>query len=357
VKVFNIAAGLDTGGQMVGMQRAFSRHSKTWKMSSLATTPHRFGYPQHIKPGPTSRETRAVMERLWVEADVVHVHRNLLWFAPFDAKARRPIVLNHHGTAFRAAPEDAMRLAKSIGAVSVGSTIDLLNYSPDVTWLPAPFDVNAMLEIRRATRRSSKVVRIAHAPSDRRIKSTPAVEVAVRRLAERYPIEFDLIENVPWAECLRRKARADIVVDQLTLGYGCNAVEAWSMGIPVIAGTTNPETRERMVDILGSLPFYEATEANLYDRLEELVADKELRVKWGRKGLAYARRWHDDRVSVPRMEALYERAVAERLPVPLAAIPTPSPKNRLVQVRDHLGRIRLMTPVRAKIRGFEVVAA
>lgn len=355
--VLNIAAGMDTGGQMFGMQRAFARYSTRFQMSSLASSTHRYGYPESIKPAATSRETRAMMERLWMDADVVHIHRNLLWFDKFDAKVQKPIVVNHHGSAFRAAPEDNLRLAKSIGAVSVVSTIDLLSYDPDLVWLPAPFDVGALLELRKRHKpRAGKVVRIAHSPSDRKLKSTPAVQVAVKRLAERYPIEFDLIEDVPWSECLARKAAADIVIDQFNLGYGCNSIEAWAMGIPVVAGTTSQVTRDRMLSILGELPFYEASEDTLYDRLRELVADKELRVKWGRKGLAYARRWHDDKAIVPRMETVYDQAAVQRLPVPLAHLPIPSPKNRLMQVRDNVGRIRLMTPARAKIRGYEAVA-
>jgi hypothetical protein len=186
---------------MFFMQRAFTRYSKTWQMDALATTGHRFGYPAHTEPPIGRRSIRELMERLWDQADVVHVHRNLLWFADFDRKMRKPIVLNHHGSAFRAAPEEALRLTRHIGAVSVASTIDLLNYSPDLSWLPAPMDIDAKQRIRRAERPAPDgVVRIAHAPSDRRVKSTPLVEAAVRRLATRYPIEFDLIENVPWAE-------------------------------------------------------------------------------------------------------------------------------------------------------------
>lgn len=357
-RVLNIAAGIDTGGQMVGMQRAFDRYSGTWRMSSLATTKHRYDYPAHIAPPPSRRAVWDLMEQLWTGADVVHVHRNLLWFADFDRKARRPIVLNHHGTAFRTAPDEALRLARYIGAVSVASTIDLLNYAPDVEWLPAPMDIEMLAAVRKANKpRPSNVVRIAHAPSDRRIKSTIAVENAVRVLSKNYRIEFDLIEDVPWAECLARKAKADIVVDQLSLGYGCNAIEAWGMGIPVVAGTTHPATRERMVDMLGELPFFEASEQNLVKRMEELIADKSLRTEWGRRGLAYARRWHGLKAVTPRMEALYERAIAERLPVPIARLSGGTPKNRIVHVRDSSGQVRLMTPARARLRGFEVVTA
>ena len=82
------------------------------------------------------------MERLWVEADVVHVHRHLQWFSGFDRNDRRPIVFNHHGTTFRAEPDQMLRDARHIGAVVVVSTIDLLQYARDLTWLPAPYQID-----------------------------------------------------------------------------------------------------------------------------------------------------------------------------------------------------------------------
>ena len=60
-----------------------------------------------------------------------------------------------------------------------------------------------------------------------------------------------------------RKGRADVFVDQMILGYGCNAIEAWGMGIPVIAGvdpekapsiimqTIPLDTRDRMLQLWG----------------------------------------------------------------------------------------------------------
>ena len=156
---------------------------------------------------------------------------------------------------------------------------------------------------------------------------------------------------------MARKAKADILVDQLTLGYGCNAIEAWGMGIPVVAGTTDPVTRDRMLSILGELPFYEATEKTLTARLEELIVSEPLRAEWGARGLAYAKRWHDDQAVMRQAEGLYERAIAERKPTAIARMDDPVPRNRPVLVRDADGQLRRMTPVMAGLRGFAVAAA
>lgn len=345
-RVFNVSAGQDTGGQITRLIRAFEGNPR-WQMSGLATTQTYIAYPGDVSL--PRREVRRAMTQMWNEADVVHAHRQLLTFELLDRAARRPIVLNHHGTVFRRDPGQMLRDARHIGAVGVVSTIDML-IDPDLVWLPAPHRISELSAFRTEHYRPGAPLRIAHAPTNREVKSTSVVLAAIATLKARHPIEFDLIENVRWTECMARKARADILVDQLTLGYGNNAVEAWGMGIPVVAGTTDGATRERMIDILGDLPFYEATERNLVQRLEELIVDRALRAEWGARGLAYAKRWHDDLRVAKQAEGLYERAIAERKPVPI--IRTDAPRNRVATFRDEYGRLRRMTPARARLHGY-----
>ena len=67
---------------------------------------------------------------------------------------------------------------------------------------------------------------------------------------------------MPNADVLALKAQADILFDQVILGYGNNAIEAMGMGIPVIAGVQDDNVRRAMLDRWGSLPWYDATEAD-----------------------------------------------------------------------------------------------
>lgn len=348
-RVFNVSAGQDTGGQITRLMRAFERHQSAWTMTGLATKRTYIEYPGDVSVG--RHDAAREMTRLWNEADVVHAHRRLLPFELLDRAHRKPIVLNHHGSTFREDPGAMLRDARHIGAVGVVSTIDLLRYGDDLEWLPAPFQIDELAAMRRP---NSGPVRIAHAPTNRQVKSTPVVLAAIAKIKARHRIEFDLIENVTWAECMARKARADILIDQFTLGYGCNAIEAWGMGIPVVAGTTDPVTRDRMLRILGELPFYEASETTLIARLEELIVDRSLREEWGGRGFDYAKRWHDDLAVMRQAEALYERAIAERKPVSIASVE--APRNRLALVRDAEGHLRRMTPAMAQVRGLTVEA-
>lgn len=148
---------------------------------------------------------------------------------------------------------------------------------------------------------------IAHAPTNRQVKSTDQLIEAVERLqAEGYDVELDLIERRSWRECLARKAKADIYFDQIGLGFGCNAIEAWAMGIPVVAGAAD-ETLDEMERRFGQLPFYHATPETIYDALRELIDDPKLRERYGQIGLAYVRKYHDASVVVDQLKAIYQR--------------------------------------------------
>jgi glycosyltransferase involved in cell wall biosynthesis len=152
------------------------------------------------------------------------------------------------------------------------------------------------------------MIRIAHAPTNRAIKSTEAFLSATDQLrGEGFDIEVDLIEGVSWAECLQRKSKADIYFDQVILGYGNNAIESWGMGIPVIAGA-QPATLAEMERRFGDLPFYTTTPDSIYDSLKALVSTPSLRDEYGQRGLEHVRRWHDEAKGVEQLKDLYQRA-------------------------------------------------
>lgn len=157
------------------------------------------------------------------------------------------------------------------------------------------------------------MVKVAHAPTNRKIKSTEAFLAAVQRLqSEGHDLELDLIEKVSWAECLRRKADADIYFDQTILGYGNNAIEAWGMGIPVIAGAADRTIQEMRSRFGGRLPFLQASEQTIYDQLKALVLSPDLRTEYGERGYNHVRRFHDQAVVVEQLKDIYTRALHRR---------------------------------------------
>lgn len=249
--------------------------------------------------------SREEAQRLYDEADVVHHKNQLDGYAWFDNGQRKPAVLHHHGSRLRNNARGVATEAKSVGATNLVSTVDLELSLPGAEWCPSPFDLE---ELARYRGRPARILRIAQAPTNRQIKSTALVLRTLDRLSHRYSFEFDLIENVPWRACLSRKAKADIFIDQLVLGYGNNAIEAWAMGIPVVAGVERADVRARMLERWGDLPFYEAGPEDLESRLAELILSKSLREEWGERGRAHVQRWHDEINVVERLKDVYGSA-------------------------------------------------
>lgn len=304
MRILHLCPGADTGGQSYQEHLAVARHAPDSEVRSVVVSTTYLGY------GVDLRWRDGVVEELYAKADVVVIHNNLVPYFKLDQGQKKPIVLYHHGTRFRQDPEAGWAAGEAIGAVQVCSTADLTTIVPRgkrTYWMPQLVDVDAMQRIRAWHYRPSQKIRIAHAPTDRLIKSTPLVIEVVERLSRRYPVELVLIERQRWEDCLARKATADIYVDQLKLGYGGNAVEAWAMGIPVIAGAEDPRVLAKMRRLHGDrdLPFAEATEDTFEEVLERLVRDSAYRAERAARGMAHVLAHHEWSVRVPRLLALY----------------------------------------------------
>lgn len=308
MRVFIYAAGPDTAGQGFRIADGFRRLTPDWAVTSIHQTATYMRYPSQRH----ERNSRS-LRRLYDEADVVHLRNTMFGWERFDQGQGKPVVLHHHGTLFRNDHAIMHPYAAAIGAVQLVSTVDLELLAPGLTWLPAPYNLAPLRAIREGYE-PGDVVRIAHAPTNRRIKSTEAVIAAVDELKARgLPVELDLIERRSWDECLARKVRADIYVDQLILGYGCNAVEAWAMGMPVVANAADPAVLARMRELFdGPLPFYQATEETLADRLAELASSESLRREWTAIGTAHVERHHDERQVLPMLADIYRNAPPTR---------------------------------------------
>jgi hypothetical protein len=314
VRILHLSLSADTGGQGNAIREAFATVRPDWRIDQMRRKPTWIGYPAQYDYAP------GLARRLYRAADVVHLNQSLKGRTLFDPAGRIPVVVHHHGTEYRRSQEAIDESCRDAGAVQVAATLDLIG-SPGVEWLPSVVDLDRLAGIR-AGYRPGPTVRIMHSPTNRAIKSTDVVIATVERLrAQGLPVRLVLVERKPWGECINIKATADIVVDQLELGYGLNAIEAWAMGVPVIAGTTNPTTRARMLETFGTLPFLEAAETNLGDAIEALVRDAQLRHVFGDTGRHHAERFHSPEAVVPRLEAVYHRAATSRAQRPRRRIP------------------------------------
>ena len=304
MSVLSVNAGADTAGQGVRMAQGFARHAPDWSFRSVARTGTYIAYPTDLD------WDNKVVESLWHEADVVHLHNNFRTAVIFEKRAGdKPAVIHHHGTMFREGRKSLLEETRKRGAIGIVSTLDLYLIAPDeLEWLPAPYDVDWLATLRNPI--SDGKIRIGSAPTNRRIKSTDAFLDAVDRLAHDYPIELVLIEREDWQTCLAKKATVDIFFDQVILGFGCNAIEAWGMGIPVVAGADDA-TLDEYERRFGYLPFHHATEATIYDALRELCDSVALREQYGQIGRAHVERYHDDAKVVAQLQSIYRRAAGD----------------------------------------------
>lgn len=306
-----VIGNTDPGGVM-GRFQAAALHEGGLSIRSAHRAEQYFEFPGDIR---WTRANHDVVRQLAREADIIHLNNS---WAPYRTLGlHKPALLHHHGSMFRKDPERMLARAKSYRMTQAVSTIDLQRPAPRLLhWLPTAYDLDALADMR-VKRPDDGMVRVVSAPTNRAYKATEALIAAAARLkAEGVPIELVLVEGVTWAECLEAKATADVLFDQVAFGYGCNAVEAWGMGIPVIAGA-DPWTLERMRHEWGSLPFYEASEATIADALRAMVESADLRAEWAAKGAAHAAKYHAEKPALARLAELYALTIKDWQTVPV----------------------------------------
>lgn len=295
------ASTRDTAGIGRNTALAFARHARDWRYNAvkLRTEPTRSNWLQYPIHTPWSDAAA-----LAAQADVIHAN-NSFKAARLLGALDKPLVLHHHGTLFRNKTQAVLAAQRELKAVGIASTLDLWLLAPDeLEWLPAPYDLDWLASLRKPA--NDGVLRIGHAPTSRAYKSTDAFLRAVEKLGADIPIELVLIEREPWERCLEIKGTCDVFYDQVALGYGSNSIEAWGMGIPVIAGGAD-DTLAEMEARFGSLPFVLADEGSIYEALVKLTDPAE-RTKWSHRGLDHVQQWHDEKPAVEQLKKIYQRA-------------------------------------------------
>ena len=131
-------------------------------------------------------------------------------------------------------------------------------------------------------------------PTNRSIKGTRYVEQACARLrAEGLPIELVLVEHVPHAQVKDLIAQADVVVDQLLIGwYGAFAVEAMAMGKPVLCYLRD-EDAKRFVPFHEQIPIVRTTKETLAQDLDGLLRSQSRCEELGEAGRRFVTEWHN----------------------------------------------------------------
>ncbi|HKG44498.1 MAG TPA: hypothetical protein VKB10_09695 [Gaiellaceae bacterium] len=249
--------------------------------------------------------------------DVFHFHAGLTLAPqrvtlPLLRAQRKGIVFQSWGSDLRGRSAGDVSYLRRAGAVIVGSylTRRLAPRGPwpeyDVVppalvlddWQPSPTEPDATL-------------RIAHAPSRRAVKGTEAVLAAVEQLRRRgAPVELDLIEGVTNREARLRYAAADVVIDQLRIGwYGMFAIESMALAKPVVVHVDEQAAAETEEAFGRELPLVRADEASLEDVLARLVEVRAELPELGRRSREYVEHVHAHTAVARRVLEIYERVM------------------------------------------------
>lgn len=156
---------------------------------------------------------------------------------------------------------------------------------------------------------------VIHAPSNRELKGTAVVLDAVDRLRrDGARFEFRLVEGLPHSEARALYATADLLIDQVLLGwYGALSVELMAMAKPVICYLREEDMEYLPAEMRRMLPVINARPDTLYDVLKDTLGRGPgwLRER-GRLSRQFVERWHDPRVAAGMTRAAYESAILER---------------------------------------------
>jgi hypothetical protein len=175
----------------------------------------------------------------------------------------------------------------------------------------AEFLPYAHIDLRdwRPVKTDTSVPVVVHAPFRRGVKGSEYVLDAVGRLQDDgVPFEFVLLEGRTRAEARRLFERADLLVDQLILGwYGGIAVEFMALGKPVICHIREADLGVLPDEMRSEMPIVRATSETIYAVLREWLTNRRDELpEVGRRGRAYVERWHDPLKIAARLKAVYE---------------------------------------------------
>jgi len=137
MRVFNVHRGQDTGGWGHRLGEAFADDPDVTFDSMYA--PNAFMYIDYPESRPWDRK---VAKELWTAADVVHLHNGFRAARLFDRYGEKPLLVQYHGSKYRANPWRLLDEQRQRGATAIVSTLDLWLIAPeDTEWLPSPYDL------------------------------------------------------------------------------------------------------------------------------------------------------------------------------------------------------------------------
>jgi len=249
---------------------------------------------------------------------------------------KKMIVLQYHGGDLRRIMSEAdEKYIDKHGFKVLVSVPDLIPQLKNARWLPISVPSDDEL-YKPSPKRDDYVIKIVHSPTEREAKKTIVLIKAVEALKLKYDVKLMLIENMPYKECLKLKKEAHIAFDNIEFGsYAGCSIEAMCHEQPTLVylndvsqqqinkvseeiGIEPPfvnvgDRRQPSIEYLNRVIEGKArniiTEEDfrsVYDNLERLIVDSNLRKELGKRGRKWVSRVHDIKVVVKKLIDTYE---------------------------------------------------
>ncbi len=188
---------------------------------------------------------------------------------------------------------------------------DLLYFLPKEKSSFLPYAVASWNDIKYDGYKISNKICLVHAPTNRGAKGSKYILRALENLKNRCKnIEILIIENVPNKDAINLYKKAQIVIDQVLIGwYGGLAVEVMKMGKPVAVFIRDEDLKfipqemaKQLKDtIINVNPF------NLEEELSKYIENTNLLIQKSQASLEYVHRWHDPKYVASITKSVYEK--------------------------------------------------
>jgi glycosyltransferase involved in cell wall biosynthesis len=186
--------------------------------------------------------------------------------------------------------------------------------------ISVPNVVDIRLPEYQVINRNNDVVEICFSPADEvapnsRLcgdKGYNRILEALRIISERHPnkVRIKIVHGVPLDKCLATKQQCHICIDDIKSGgYHLSSLEGLALGCVTIANLDSI-MENFLADYVGcqvdELPWYKANEENIVERMEELIANKELINELGLKSRLWMERYWNHEFVLRKTHRAYE---------------------------------------------------
>lgn len=190
---------------------------------------------------------------------------------------------------------------------------DLFYFLPERTKF-IPYVISRWYEIEAQpySLKTNKKIKVVHAPTNRECKGSEHIISAFKILNKKYSavVEFVLVENLKHHEALAAFQQADLVIDQLLIGYyGCFTVEVMKMGKPVMVYISETDLKflplQMQRDCLDSVININAY--NIINKLASILENPQILIEYAQKSRAYVEKWHNPKTIAEQIITEYSR--------------------------------------------------